>query len=122
MTKEVLDGLRTQRPVVVSSSDGHTSLANSRALALAGITAATPDPAGGRIEHAPDGQPNGLLQDGAQALVTSLLPPPAGDPVDEARRGMQRFARAGITSFYVPGFVGARRDRGVRAAAQGRAA
>ncbi len=106
VTKEVLDRLNTRRPVVVSSSDGHTTLANSRALALAGITAATPDPADGRIEHAPDGQPNGLLQDGAQGIVTSLLPPPAGDPVDEARRGMQRFARAGITSFYVPGFAG----------------
>ncbi len=51
VTREVLDGLRTQRPIVVSSSDGHTSLVNSRGLALAGITAATPDPANGRIEH-----------------------------------------------------------------------
>ena len=107
VTREVLDGLRTQRPIVVSSSDGHTSLVNSRGLALAGITAATPDPANGRIEHDAAGEPNGLLQDGAQRLVSALLPAPTGDPVDEARRGMQRFAREGITSFYVPGFVGA---------------
>ena len=107
LTKDVLDALPTQRPIVVSSSDGHTSLVNSRALALAGITAATPDPADGRIEHGADGQPNGLLQDGAQDLVTALLPPPAGDPVDEARRGLARFAREGITSFFVPGFAGA---------------
>ena len=52
VTKEVLDGLRTRRPIVVASSDGHTSLVNSRGLALAGITAATPDPSDGRIEHA----------------------------------------------------------------------
>lgn len=107
ITKEVLDSLSTQRPIVVNSSDGHTSLVNSRGLALAGIDAATPDPSDGRIEHGPDGQPNGLLQDGAKDLVEALLPPPGGDPVDEARRGMKRFAREGITSFFVPGFVDA---------------
>ena len=107
VTKEVLDELSTTRPIVVQSSDGHTALANSRALALANITAATPDPADGRIEHGADGQPNGLLQDGAQDLVGRLLPPPDGDPLDEARRGMARFAEEGITSFFVPGFADA---------------
>ena len=107
LTKDVLDALPTQRPIVVGSSDGHTTLVNSRALALAGITAATPDPADGRIEHGADGQPNGLLQDGAQGLVDALIPAPDGDPVDEARRGLARFAQEGITSFFVPGFVGA---------------
>jgi predicted amidohydrolase YtcJ len=107
LTKEVLDALSTTRPIVVKSSDGHTALANSRALALANITAATPDPADGRIEHAPDGSPNGLLQDGAQDLVDALIPAPEGDPVDEARRGMRRFAEEGITSFFVPGVFGA---------------
>ena len=105
ITKEALDALPTRRPIVVHSSDGHTKLVNSRALELAGITAATPDPSDGRIEHGPDGQPNGLLQDGAGNLVEALLPPPTGDPLDEARRGMRRFAREGITSFFVPGFV-----------------
>jgi predicted amidohydrolase YtcJ len=103
----VLDALPTRRPIAVFSSDGHTTLVNSRGLALAGITAATPDPSDGRIEHGPDGQPNGLLQDGAGALVDALLPAPGGDPVDEARRGMRRFAREGIASFFVPGFTDA---------------
>jgi predicted amidohydrolase YtcJ len=107
VTKDVLDAISTTRPIVVQSSDGHTTLASSRALALAGITAATPDPAGGRIERAPDGSPNGLLQDGAQGLLDALLPRPSGDPVDEARRGLRRFAREGITSFFVPGFADA---------------
>jgi predicted amidohydrolase YtcJ len=107
LTKETLDAISTTRAIVVKSSDGHTALANSRALALANITAATPDPADGRIERAADGSPNGLLQDGAQGLVEALIPAPEGDPVGEARRGMQRFAEEGITSFFVPGVFGA---------------
>src|SRR5687768_735182 len=90
VTKEVLDAVSTTRPIVVFSSDGHTALGNSRALALANITAATPAPADGRIERAADGSPNGLLQDGAQGLVEAQLPAPDGDPLDEARRGMAR--------------------------------
>ncbi|MEP7299484.1 MAG: amidohydrolase family protein, partial [Burkholderiales bacterium] len=48
-TKALLDGLNTQRPIAVTSSDFHSVLANSRAFSLAGITAATPDPAGGKF-------------------------------------------------------------------------
>ena len=52
LTKDVLDALSTSAADRGrSSSDGHTTLVNSRALALAEITAATPDPADGRIEH-----------------------------------------------------------------------
>lgn len=46
-TKTLLDSLPTTRPIVITSSDFHAFLANSRALALAGITAATPNPVGG---------------------------------------------------------------------------
>ena len=108
--------------VVVSSSDGHTSLVNSRGLALAGITAATPDPADGRIEHARTAQPNGLLQDGAQRLVSALLPPPTGRP---GRRGAPRHAALRARGHHVvlrARLRRRRRDRGVRAAAQGRRA
>jgi hypothetical protein len=51
VARATLDALHTARPIVVIDSFGHTALANSRALALAGITRATPDPLGGAIEH-----------------------------------------------------------------------
>lgn len=106
--KSQLDALDTDRPIVVSAAvTGHTTLVNQNALDLAGITSETPDPPGGRIDHDPDGEPNGLLQDAAAGLVTSLIPPPP--PVSPQRRvdlaaeRMQEFSREGITSFFIPG-------------------
>src|SRR6185369_17912509 len=64
--RRVLDSLNTQRPIIVHDSFGHSSLVNSRALALAKITAQTHDPVGGRIARDPSGQPTGFLEDAAQ--------------------------------------------------------
>src|SRR5215470_4439854 len=50
-TKGVLDAVISDRPVFLPNRDGHGAWVNSRALALAGIDAATPDPADGRIER-----------------------------------------------------------------------
>lgn len=102
--KETLDALQTQRPIIVFSVFGHSALANSRALELAGITAETPDPPDGVIGRDENGEPNGWLYDGAQNLVRDVIPPPPPvDPVDAARAGMEVFAKEGITSFFVPG-------------------
>ena len=49
--KEDLDRLPTRRPIIVVDLSGHTAVANSRALELAGITASTRDPRGGKIER-----------------------------------------------------------------------
>ena len=51
-----LDALKTKRPIFVMSSFGHTALVNTRALQLAGITAKTPDPLGGKIGRDAFGQ------------------------------------------------------------------
>jgi hypothetical protein len=63
------------RPVFLSNRDGHGAWVNSRALELAGIDAATPDPALGRIERDADGAPVGMLQEAAMELVERLIPP-----------------------------------------------
>jgi predicted amidohydrolase YtcJ len=70
-----LDAIVPDRPVFLENRDGHGAWVNSRALAMAGVTAATPDPADGRIEREADGSPQGTLHEGAAELVRSLLPP-----------------------------------------------
>lgn len=73
-TKDLLDAVVSDRPVYLPNRDGHGAWVNSKALELAGITAATPDPADGRIERDASGVPVGMLQEGAADLVSRLLP------------------------------------------------
>ncbi len=69
-----LDVLDTERPILVHSSFGHTTLANSRAMELAQISSSTPDPETGKIAHDADGWPSGIFEDAAQSLFDDLLP------------------------------------------------
>jgi predicted amidohydrolase YtcJ len=86
--KEMLDALVPDRPALLWAADGHSAWVNSRALALAGITAATPDPPRGRIEHdAATGEPSGTLREAAADLVGDLVPEPSED---ERRAGLAR--------------------------------
>ncbi|MGW8352276.1 amidohydrolase [Streptomyces wedmorensis] len=73
-TRQLLDSVVPDRPVLLSNRDHHGAWANSRALELAGLTADTPDPADGRIEREADGTPGGTLQEGAIGLVARLVP------------------------------------------------
>ncbi len=77
---EWLDAICPDRPVALFSNDHHVMWANSRALALAGIDAATPEPATGQIVRRADGSPIGTLREfGAIELVERVMPAP--DPV-----------------------------------------
>jgi predicted amidohydrolase YtcJ len=71
-----LDAAAPGRIIVLGRSDGHASVASSAALTKAGITVATLAPAGGQILKGPDGAPDGMLIDHAQALVRDVIPPP----------------------------------------------
>ncbi|MGW1892737.1 amidohydrolase [Streptomyces sp. NPDC002004] len=72
--RSLLDAVVPDRPVYLVNRDHHGAWANTRALELAGITAGTPDPADGRIERDADGNPTGMLQEGAMNLVSVLVP------------------------------------------------
>jgi predicted amidohydrolase YtcJ/amino acid transporter len=72
--RRYLDEIFPDRPVLIRDRDGHQALANTRALALAGVSRDTPDPGDGRIERDADGEPTGLLKEGAARLVRKLLP------------------------------------------------
>ncbi|GGP36671.1 amidohydrolase [Streptomyces melanogenes] len=96
----MLDSLPTRRPIALIGNDGHNAWANQRALDLAGITAATPDPAGGQIVRDPDGKPGGLLKDTAQDLLTRVIPPPTqAQLVAACAKALAQAAASGITTF-----------------------
>src|ERR1700676_2163147 len=98
--RAVLDALKTQRPIFVMSSFGHTALVNSRALQLAGFTAETPDPLGGKVGREPSGNPSGLLEDAAHEAVARLIPPPpAADNVKAALAALDAMRKQGVTTF-----------------------
>lgn len=99
-TRTLLDELKTQRPIIVESSFGHSSLVNSRAIAIARLTAGTPDPLGGKIAHDVSGNPTGLLDDAAQDLVSGKMPAPtAEDNLKAARAALDAMRKQGITTF-----------------------
>jgi predicted amidohydrolase YtcJ len=75
-SRELLDRVVPDRPAYLTNRDGHGAWVNSRALDLAGLTAATPDPRYGRIEHGPDDEPQGTLHESAALLVGRLVPGP----------------------------------------------
>ncbi|WP_327592203.1 amidohydrolase [Streptomyces chartreusis] len=99
-TKELLDSVVPDRPVYLPNRDHHGAWVNSRALALAGITRDTPDPADGRIERDASGEPSGTLQEGAMQLV-GRLPPPAtqADRVAALLHAQRHLHALGITAW-----------------------
>ena len=98
-TRALVDGVTPDTPVFVTRYDEHMSLANSVALRLAGVTAATPDPPGGVIVRDAKGNPTGILKDAAQAFVFKVIPPPSADERGHIlRRALGHMASLGVTS------------------------
>ena len=102
-TRRDLDQASREHPIVIWHNSGHLTVANSRALALAGITAATPDPPGGRIgRFEGSGEPDGVLYEApAQTMVTKLIPAyDAAELADAFRRAQDEFLRQGVTTIH----------------------
>ncbi len=99
-TAAELDALVPDKPVWLERVDGHAGWANSRALAAAGITALTKDPAGGKIDRVlPGGKPAGVLVDTAMALIDRKVPEPRPEDRDLALAKAQDLLLArGVTS------------------------
>jgi predicted amidohydrolase YtcJ len=97
-TRQDLDRIAPNNPVLLTRADGHASIANSAALRLAGITRATAAPEGGAINKDAQGEPTGMLIDAAQRLVRRLVPPPTEEERDQQIiLGAQRSAQLGWT-------------------------
>jgi hypothetical protein len=98
--REDLDRIIPDRPAFLTNRDGHGAWVNSKALELAGITAATLDPADGRIERDADGTPSGTLHEGAMDLVLRLMPDDTPAELEEGLRlGQRHLHEFGVTAW-----------------------
>jgi predicted amidohydrolase YtcJ len=103
-TERVLSAALPVHPALLERIDGHAAWANARALAAAGIGAATPDPPGGRILRDAGGRPTGVLVDRAQDLVLACIPHPTQREVERLLlAGLADVARLGLTSVHDAG-------------------
>lgn len=106
-TRHDIDDIISDRPVVLTSHDGHGVWANSRALELAGIDEHTGDPAGGRIVRDHRGKPTGFLLERAADPVTDLIGDVTPDFMYRALlEAQQRLHAVGVTGWQDAG-VGA---------------
>ena len=109
-TAEALDAVVSDRPAFFPNRDGHGAWVNTKALELAGINDATPDPFDGRIERDADGHAVGTLQEGAMGLVARHMPLPSQDDMDQALRiAQQQLFAWGVTAWQ-DAIVGATND------------
>lgn len=105
-TREELDGISTEHPIVIIRTCNHTSIVNSKALEVAGILETTEDPAGGIIERDHNGRITGKLIENAHMQLFEY----ASYTNEEIRKGMKlasdEFIQAGITSIHDAGAYG----------------
>ena len=102
-----LDRATGRRPAFIDERGGHARVANTAALAAAGVTIDTPNPPGGRIGREPNGTPDGLLLETAMRLVADVQPPPTlGRRMEGILLAQRLLLSRGITS------VGAAVNRG----------
>lgn len=98
-TKEELDAVSPNNPVVLDRVDGHSSWVNSKALEIGGITKDTPNPQGGEIFRNEKGEATGMLIDTAREPVTSKIPPYSTDRVEEGLlKAQNKLFSLGLTS------------------------
>lgn len=103
-THEALDRAFPNNPVVLERIDGHALLANARAMELAGVTAATRDPSGGRIIRDASGAPAGVFVDNAQELIERAIPGPTRAQTRAAiLAAIAEANRWGLTGIHDPG-------------------
>jgi predicted amidohydrolase YtcJ len=110
-SKELIDAVSPDNPVVLRRTDGHSALVNSYVLRQSGITRSTPDPFGGEIMHDPvTGEPTGILKESAMSLIRTGAKDIERTPEEEREREWSGYLLAlkmateyGITSIQIPG-------------------
>jgi len=98
-TRWDVDEVSNGHPVFLDRVDGHIAVANTRALQLAGITVATKEPAGGKIDRDETGAPTGILRESAKNAMVQTIPPPTHERRMQAvQAALADAAQWGITS------------------------
>ena len=102
--KKILDDVLADRPVYLVAYDGHSSWANSKALAMAGIDRNTPDPPNGKIVRDANGEATGALKEAAGDLVERLMPKPTREErLTALRKGLHEANRLGVVRVHSAG-------------------
>jgi predicted amidohydrolase YtcJ len=109
-TKELIDPVAPNNPVVLSRADGHSVLVNSYVIRNSGITKQTPDPFGGEIQKDPaTGEPTGIFKERAKGLLKYGQEPVNRTAEEQQKRLMRRWQAAfdqamrnGVTSIQLP--------------------
>ncbi|WP_313137109.1 amidohydrolase [Paracoccus jeotgali] len=107
-TREDLDAVSRDVPIVIVHQSGHIGVANSKALEVAGIDASSPNPDGGAIRRGADGEPNGVLEE--YAFFTAIVPMLS----KLGEEGIEAFARAGAELWASYGYTTAQDGRSAR--------
>ena len=76
-SRQLLDAAAPDNPVLLNDEAFHSVWVNSRAMALSGITATTPNPTGGLIDRDAAGAPSGVFRETATSLIESKVPQPS---------------------------------------------
>jgi predicted amidohydrolase YtcJ len=103
VTAADLDGVSPDNPLWLMQTTGHYGVANSAALRLAKISAASKDPPAGTIDRDAGGRPTGVLKESAKDAVIDLIPPPtAQQQRDGILKSIDDMHREGITAVKDP--------------------
>jgi predicted amidohydrolase YtcJ len=98
ITRQTLDRVSPDNPVMLFDVSGHSLWVNSKALQVAGITRETPNPEGGIIERDKSGEPTGILRETARQIVMQYIPAPTPEQnIAALRSGLDRMLAFGIT-------------------------
>jgi predicted amidohydrolase YtcJ len=102
--KKILDDVVPDRPVYLVAYDGHSSWANSKALAMAGIDRNTPDPPNGKIVRDAKGEATGALKEAAGDLVVAKIPKPTrAERLAALRKGIHEANKFGLVRVHSAG-------------------
>ncbi|WP_085993255.1 amidohydrolase [Oceanobacillus senegalensis] len=99
-TKEELDAVTSQHPIIISRTCGHISVVNSYALRLANIDNDTPNPEGGKIDRSAKGEATGLLLENAHMQMFAKAGFSEAELSEAHKIASNHFAGKGITSIH----------------------
>lgn len=105
-TREDLDRVSQEHPVIVVRTCNHISAVNSRALEVLGITRDTPDPEGGTIVRDENGEPTGVLKETAHMTAFEASRYSSSEMLEALSIANHEFLRLGITSVHEAGGYG----------------